>query len=113
MANTIKDYVDFEITKLFRNFLFLVQDLAHEHATNFDKLESALPEYASLIRQADYFDEEKIAYLRKRVLDMGNDAIRHLAPALSTMDSEIILKVKGNEKQDNILVARNGQGRGN
>jgi hypothetical protein len=26
--------------------------------------------------QADYFDEDKLKYLRKKVLDMGNEVIR-------------------------------------
>jgi hypothetical protein len=35
-----------------------------------------LPEHKDLVEQADYFDENKMQYLRKKVLDMGNDNIR-------------------------------------
>ena len=37
---------------------------------------SAVISYKALIEQADYFSEDKMQYLRKKVLDMGNDNIR-------------------------------------
>ena len=40
-------------------------------------LKKALPDdYTSLIDQADYFDHNKMQYLRKKILDMGNESIR-------------------------------------
>ena len=42
---------------------------------NLKKLKN-LPEHKALLEQADYFSEEKMQYLRKKVLDMGNDNIR-------------------------------------
>jgi hypothetical protein len=44
---------------------------------NFCKLRKNLPEHKALIEQADYFDENKMQYLRKKVLDIGNDNIRN------------------------------------
>lgn len=62
---------------LFKSFLILIEDLHNEHAINFKKLKKALPDdYTSLIDQADYFDHNKMQYLRKKVLDMGNESIR-------------------------------------
>jgi hypothetical protein len=62
---------------LFKSFLILIEDLNKDHAINFHKLRKALPEsYHALLDQADYFDQHKLQYLRKRILDMGNDSIR-------------------------------------
>ena len=66
-----------ENTKLlFKSFLVLIEDLNKDHLINFHKLKKNLPEkYAPLIDQADYFDQHKLQYLRKKILDMGNDSI--------------------------------------
>jgi hypothetical protein len=62
---------------LFKSFLILMEDLQQDHLINFEKLRNALPEkYSSLIEQADYFDQHKMQYLRKKILDMGNESIR-------------------------------------
>lgn len=62
---------------LFKSFLVLVEDLHKDHSINFEKLKKALPkEHHSLIDQADYFDHQKLQYLRKKILDMGNETIR-------------------------------------
>lgn len=67
------------VTSLFKGFLVLLEDLEEEHFRNFDKLKNALPkEYAPLLDQADYLDEQKMDYLRKKVLDAGNSCIREL-----------------------------------
>ncbi len=62
---------------LFKSFLVLIEDLHKDHTINFQKLNKNLPkEYSALISQADYFDEDKLQYLRKKILDMGNETIR-------------------------------------
>ena len=62
---------------LFKSFLVLIEDLHKDHSINFQKLKKALPsEYHPLIKQADYFDNQKLQYLRKKILDMGNETIR-------------------------------------
>ena len=57
--------------------LILIEDLHKEHEINFNKLKESLPENEDLIVQADYFDDDKLRYLRKKVLDMGNEVIRN------------------------------------
>lgn len=61
---------------LFKNFLVLMEDLYTENQICFHKLKKHLPEHASLLDQANYFDEDKMQYLRKKILDMGNESIR-------------------------------------
>tara|TARA_Y100000361_G_scaffold154344_1_gene179790 strand:- start:2642 stop:2932 length:291 start_codon:yes stop_codon:yes gene_type:complete len=67
------------VRDLFKSFLILIEDLNEEHKSHFSKLKSGLPhEYSPLIEQADYFDENKLKYLRKKILDMGNENIRNV-----------------------------------
>lgn len=61
---------------LFKNFLVLIEDLHEDNQITFAKLKLKLPEHADLIDQANYFDEDKMQYLRKKILDMGNESIR-------------------------------------
>tara|TARA_R110000765_G_scaffold274321_1_gene372918 strand:- start:67 stop:351 length:285 start_codon:yes stop_codon:yes gene_type:complete len=78
-ANSALVYSSNKSTKvLFKSFLILIEDLNKDHVINFGKLRKALPEgYSSLIDQADYFDQHKLQYLRKKILDMGNETIRN------------------------------------
>ena len=54
--------------KLFKSFLILLEDLKTDHDIHFCKLRKNLPEHKALIEQADYFDEKKMQYLRKKIL---------------------------------------------
>lgn len=64
-------------TRLFKNFLVILEDLQEEHRSAHLKLLEQLPEeYKSLVYMADILNERKIEWLRKRVLDLGNEAIR-------------------------------------
>lgn len=65
------------IKDLFKSFLVVLEDLKNDHEIHFKKLKKSLPlEYHNLVSQADYFDDEKMQYLRKKVLDSGNNSMR-------------------------------------
>ena len=67
------------IVALYKSFLILIEDLEQEHLANFEKLKSAIPpEFHPSIDQADWLDGEKMSYLRKKILDAGNNCIRNL-----------------------------------
>ena len=70
--------VDRNIINLYKTFLMMMEDMHHQHRTTFTKLRLALPEDENLINQADYWDEQKMEYLRKRILDTGNNTLREL-----------------------------------
>ncbi len=73
----LQDRYEKHIKNLFKSFLFVLEDLNNDHNINFAKLKRAIPEtYHSLIDQANYFDYDKMQFLRKRVLDLGNDSLR-------------------------------------
>lgn len=73
----LKDNLGKNTKELFKGFLNILEDLHTDHQRTFSKLRSALPEeYETVINLADYFDYDKLQYLRKRVLDVGNESIR-------------------------------------
>ena len=81
---------------LFKHFLILLEDLQLEHCINFAKLKRNLPaEHKALVDQADYFDRDKMQYLRKKVLDIGNEAVRSNSTDLERF--EIYFEFKNNE----------------
>jgi hypothetical protein len=64
-------------TFLFKQFLKIIEDLKREHDVAYKKLyENLPPEYVPILNVANYFDLDKMAHLRKRVLDLGNEAMR-------------------------------------
>lgn len=75
--NILEDYYEKNTRNLYKGFLVLLEDLYVDHLTNFHKLEQSLPQkYKPLVRQANYFDDSKLKYLRKKTLDLGNAIIR-------------------------------------
>ena len=66
------------IISLYKAFLVMLEDLEEEHIQHFGKLYEAFKNYRITIEQADYFTEDKMSYLRKKVLDAGNDCLRNV-----------------------------------
>lgn len=74
---------DFQINRsvkaLFKAFLIMLEDLEQEHIRNFDKLYEVFKDRVDIVKQADYLSEQKVSYLRKKVLDAGNDCLRSIS----------------------------------
>lgn len=71
----------------------MLEDLHKEHQINFDKLRNNLPEgCVPVVDQADYFSEDKLQHLRKRTLDIGNEAIRNIQGDLDNYTISFIFK---------------------
>ena len=79
------DRVKVNTSDLFKRMLIILEDIKHEHDRQFGLLYSSAPDsFKPVVKQANYLDEEKMTLYRKRVLDMGNEAIRKI---ISEMDS--------------------------
>lgn len=75
------------VTNLYKHFLDMVEKLSHDHDQEFEKLKQALPnEYSSLIRQAEYLDDSRLNFLRKKILDQGNDTRREIIEYMQKFD---------------------------
>lgn len=72
----LSDRVNGSTKSLFKSFLVIIEDLHAENQIAFNKLKKHIPEHSSIIDQANYLDEDKMQYLRKKILDIGNESIR-------------------------------------
>lgn len=77
------------ITSLYKYFLGLVEELQRDHDTQFDKLKQAIPDQENILNQAEYLDEAQLNFLRKKILDSGNDARRELISYMENFDIKI------------------------
>jgi len=65
------------VTLLFLSFLTMLEDLNVEHSLNIQQLKKTLPEkYHDLIDQSNSFTPDKLKYMRKKILDLGNECLR-------------------------------------
>ena len=68
-----------EISGLFKTMLMLVEDMKKDHDFHYQKLYEELPEeHHGVVNAANHFTPEKLAWIRKRILDYGNESIRNM-----------------------------------
>lgn len=89
----LKELVEFQVNRnvinLYKTFLIMMEDMHQQHQITFTKLRMALPEDESLINQADYWDPERMDYLRKKILDTGNNTLREVISQLDQFELTI------------------------
>jgi glucan phosphorylase len=68
-----------EISLLFKTMLMLVEDMKNDHDFHYQKLYDEIPKkYHPVINTANHFDKDKLSWIRKRILDYGNESIRNM-----------------------------------
>jgi len=82
-----------QISSLFKMMLIMVEDMKKDHDFHYDKLYDNIPEdYHAVINTANHFTEEKAAWIRKRILDLGNESIRNFDSELDNYTVSFIFK---------------------
>ena len=82
-----------EISSLFKLMLMMVEGMKKDHDFHYDKLYNEIPsEYHSVLRAADHFTDDKVSWIRKRILDFGNESIRNLDSKLDNYTVTFIFK---------------------
>ena len=82
-----------EISSLFKLMLMMVEDTKKDHDFHYEKLYNEIPnEYHSVLRAADHFTDDKVSWIRKRILDFGNESIRNLDSKLDNYTVTFIFK---------------------
>jgi hypothetical protein len=78
--NKVKDYVSFQIHKslvnLYKRYLNLIEDIQEDHKSMLEKLNNKID--SNTLKNIDYFDNNRYNYLRKKILDIGNESIREI-----------------------------------
>jgi hypothetical protein len=83
----IKDYLKFQLNRnvisLYKKYFEMVDDLRQEHKLMLQKMEKASSK--EFVENIDYFNEDKYNYIRKKILDNGNDAIRNIESSFKSI----------------------------
>jgi hypothetical protein len=76
----IKEYLRFQLNRnvisLYKKYFEMIDDIKQEHKLMLQKMEKASSK--EFVENIDYFSEDKYNYIRKKILDSGNDAIRNI-----------------------------------
>jgi len=87
----LKEFLVFQvhrnIVSLYKRYLNLIEDIQEEHINMLNKLNSKIDQ--ETLKNVDYFDENKYNYLRKKVLDLGNETVREITKNLDLLNMEI------------------------
>ena len=82
-----------EIGGLFKMMLLMVEDMKKDHDFHYQKLYENIPEkYHAVIDTANHFTPEKVNWIRKRILDFGNESIRNLGSELDNYTVSFVFK---------------------
>ena len=82
-----------EISKLFKMMLMMVEDMKQDHDFHYEKLYNNIPdEYHGVINTANHFTPQKVNWIRKRILDVGNESIRNLGSTFDDYTVSFIFK---------------------
>ena len=87
-SDQLKELLTFQINRgivnLYKKYFLIIQDLKQEHEVLLEKVaQETSPDFPQKI---DYFTEDKYNYIRKKILDAGNDSIRELEKTLEVVD---------------------------
>lgn len=76
-----------DITNLYKGFLDEIFNLHREQVEALNKIQGLIPhEYHGLLDALHSLDANKIAYLRKKILDNGNGCIRNAHELLDKIE---------------------------
>ena len=82
-----------EIGGLFKMMLLMVEDMKKDHDFHYQKLYENVPKkYHAVIDTANHFTPEKVNWIRKRILDFGNESIRNLGSELDNYTVSFVFK---------------------
>lgn len=89
----VLDFLKFQCRRnyivLYKRLLSVVEDLEQEHVIMMEKLSEFVDE--DVLNKVNYFNEEKYAFIRKKILDIGNEAIRETEGSLENVQKKINL----------------------
>jgi hypothetical protein len=84
----LKSFVYFQIQRnivsLYKRYINLIEDLQEDHINMLNKLNSKIDQ--NTLKSIDYFDENKYNYIRKKILDNGNEVIREIEKNLEKLN---------------------------
>lgn len=90
----LKEYILFHmhrnITSLFKSYIVITEDLQKEHEILLKKVEEEMG--SEFAKNIDYFDSNKYTYIRKKILDTGNEMLRDIDRQFDLVNIELNTK---------------------
>jgi hypothetical protein len=87
----IREYVLFHLqrnmTNLFKRYLGITEDLLKEHKIMLKKVKDET--HKDFSENIDYFTEDKYNYIRKKILDIGNEACRDVERHVDMLEVQL------------------------
>lgn len=84
----LKEYLKFQysrnIISLYKKYFEIIDDLKQDHEILLKKIAGNSSE--DFAKNVDYFDNDKYNYIRKKILDAGNDAIRNIDTSFKSIN---------------------------
>ena len=84
----LKEYLKFQYSRniitLYKKYFEMIDDLKQDHDLLLKKVAESSSE--SFAKNIDYFDNDKYNYIRKKILDSGNDAIRNIYTSFKSIN---------------------------
>lgn len=78
---------------IFKEMLKLIEDMKSDHDFHYFKLYDNIPEkYHPIINAANHFDEKKFLWIRKKILDTGNESLREFESEMENYTVSFIFK---------------------
>jgi hypothetical protein len=85
---SFNDYLAFQVRRgivnLYKFQLAVIEDMRRDHLSMLKKLENKVSK--EFIKDIDYFNADKYNYIRKKTLDVGNEAIRDFESSIEKLD---------------------------
>jgi hypothetical protein len=87
----LKEFLLFQVHRniisLYKRYLNLIEDIQEEHINMLNKLNNKIDQ--ETLKNIDYFDNNKYNYLRKKILDLGNETSREIIKNFDLLNVEI------------------------
>jgi hypothetical protein len=84
----LKEYLKFQIDRgiisLYKKYFEMIEDLHKDHVALLEKVKERTSD--EFVKNIDYFDDNKYNYIRKKILDSGNDAIRSIETSFKSIN---------------------------
>ncbi|NJO59127.1 MAG: hypothetical protein HC836_12565 [Richelia sp. RM2_1_2] len=86
-ADAAKFQINRELVILYKKFFTIIEDISNDYDNALDFLEYELPEsHKDTINKIDFLNEKKWKYMRKKILDAGNEAKRQINKQLNQLE---------------------------
>lgn len=81
------------ISHNFKEMLKLAEDMKADHDFHYAKLYENIPEeYHGVLNTANHFTSDKSTWIRKRILDIGNESLRNFSSDMENVTVSFIFK---------------------